>query len=178
MEKQIERQIDALVGALTDPIIVWPGGRAETLPGNIKSDITLHRLAQLAKGEWGLASWPEVRAYMYTVTLEFPVASEWVRIYMYAMTHYKGDMTPKDIRQDELSDHEMSMLTDFRRWIYERRVKERKRKQHAEKLKEAAERRQQKEERGAREPDQMALPLIFEAGYEPLGLRTPKTDSL
>jgi len=91
----------------------------------------------------------KVCAYMYTVTLEFPVASEWVRIYMYAMTHYKGDMTPKDIRQDELSDHEMSMLTDFRRWIYERRVKERKRKQHAEKLKPLrGERRRRKGELG------------------------------
>ena len=161
MGNQIEKQIDALVGALTDPLIVWPGGWAETLPDTIKSDVTLHRLGQLMKGEDGLASWPEVCAYMYTVTLERPVASEWADIYMYAMTQYKGDAMPEDIRRDHLDDYKMGMLTEFRRWLWERRVQARKERQRAEK-------RQAREEAKARAPKQMELPLVVEAEYEPV----------
>lgn len=167
-DRIIEKQIDELVGALTDPIIVWPGGWMDSLPENLKTDITLHRMLQLMKKEEGLASWPEVCAYMFTVTLEHPVASEWVRIYMYAMTQYKGDLVPKDIRQDELSDYEMGMLTDFRRWIYDRRLKARKDKQRAERLKDVAGKRKEKDERRVQQKPQMALPLVFEAEYEPV----------
>jgi len=178
VEKQTDKRIDDLVGALTDPLIVCPGGWAETLPDTIKSDVTLHRLGQLMKGEEGVATWPEVCAYMYTVTLERPVASEWVRIYMYAMTQYKREAMPEDIRRDHLDDYEMRMLNHFRRWIYERRLQHRKPKQHAKKLKEGAQRRKERQDRAPAQEPQMALPLVFEAGYEPLGLRTPKTDSL
>lgn len=175
MENQIEKQIDELVGALTDPIIVYPGGWMDVVPENLKSDITFHRLAQMMKGEEGLATWPEVCAYLMTVTLEFPVASEWVNIYMYALTQYKGDAVPKDIRQDRLGDYEMGLLNDFRRWIYERRLKERKRRQHTERLKQAAGKRKEKGEMEAQEPGQMALPLVFEAEYEAMGIANQKT---
>jgi len=174
VEEQVEKQIDELVGALTDPIIVYPGGWMDTVPENLKADITIHRLAQLMKGEEGLATWPEVCAYLMTVTLEFPVASEWVNIYMYALTQYKGDMVPKDIRQDELSDYEMSLLNDFRRWIYERRLKERKRRQHADRLKAATGKRKGKSERDVAEPGQMTLPLLFENKYKAMGIINQK----
>jgi len=174
LENQIEKQIDEMVGALTDPIVVYPGGWMDVVPENLKSDITIHRLAQLMKGEEGLATWPEVCAYLMTVTLEFPVASEWVNIYMYALTQYKGDMVPKDIRQDRLGDYEMGLLNDFRRWIYERRLKERKRRQHTERLKETACKRQEKAKKVAHEPGQMALPFVFEAEYEAMGVITQK----
>ncbi len=110
-------------------------------------------------------------ACLMTATLEFPVASEWVNIYMYALTQYKGDQVPKDIKQDRLSDYEMGLLNDFRRWIYERRLKERKRRQHAERIKEVAEKRKEKGEMEAQEPGQMALPLVFEVEYEAMGLQ-------
>lgn len=169
LENPIEKQIDELVGVFTDPLIVYPGGWADSLPENIKADITTHRLIQLMKKEEeGLASWPEVCAYMFTVTLCHSVHSEWVNIYMYAMTQYKGDLMPKDIRHDELSDYEMGLLTDFRRWIYDRRLKARKEKQRAERLKDAAGKHKEKDERRVQPQPQMALPLVFEAEYEPV----------
>jgi len=119
-DKTIEKQIDELVGCFSDPIIVWPGGWGESLPETIKSDITIHRMIQLMKGE-SLAGWPEVCAYMFTVTLERMVSSEWVDIYMYAMTQYKGEAMPEDMRRDSLNDYEMGLLNDLRRWIYRRR---------------------------------------------------------
>ena len=42
-------------------------------------------------------------------------------IYMYAMTQYKGDAMPPDIRQESLTKYEMGLLNDFRRWIFKRR---------------------------------------------------------
>jgi len=37
-----DKAIDELVGALTDPIIVWPmGGWGDSLPEKIKGDITI-----------------------------------------------------------------------------------------------------------------------------------------
>ena len=175
LETSVEKQIDDMAGALTDPIIVYPSGWEDTLPGSLKQDITIHRLIHMMKpGEQGMASFPEVCAYMYTVTLAHSVASEWVNIYMYAMTQYKGDMMPKDIRQDRLSDYEMGLLNDFRRWIYERRLKERKRRQHAGRLKEAAGKRKEKGDRVVQKPDQIALPLVFEAEYEAAGIITQK----
>lgn len=159
MEKEVEKQIDDLVGTFTDPIIVYPGGWEDTLPETIKADIKTHRLIQLMKGEDGLATWPEVCAYMYTVTLCFPPRSEWVNIYMHAMTQYKGDATPDDIRHDKLSDYEMKQLLEFRRWIWERRVQARKGRQRAEK-------RQAREDAEARAPKQMEIPGLVEAEYD------------
>jgi len=160
-ERQMEKQINELVGALTDPIIVWPGGWADTIPETVKSDIIIYRLGQLMKREEGVATWPEVCAYLMTVTLERPVSSEWVRIYMYAMTQYKGEAMPEDIRRDHLDDYEMNMLTEFRRWLWDTRVKARLERSRAEK-------RQAREKAKAKAPKQLELGLVLEAEYEPV----------
>jgi hypothetical protein len=122
-----DKAIDELAGALTDPIIVWPlGGWGESLPEKIKSDITVHRLLQLMKHEEGLATWPEVCAYLYTVTLERPVSREWTNIYLYAMTQYMGDSMPADINKESLDQYEMQLLDRFRRWLWDARHRARK----------------------------------------------------
>ena len=43
-EKKVDGWIDTLVGALCDPIIVYPSGWEDTLPDWIKPQITLERL--------------------------------------------------------------------------------------------------------------------------------------
>ncbi len=49
--------IDDLVGALTDPIIVYPaGGWENDLPEDLKKELPLHRLAHLMKCTKGEAS--------------------------------------------------------------------------------------------------------------------------
>ena len=161
LENKIEKQIDELVGALTDPIIVWPGGWMDAVPETLKSDITIYRLGQLMKGEEGVATWPEVCAYLMTVTLERPVSSEWVHIYMYAMTQYKGDKMPGDIHRDHLEADELRMLTEFRQWLWNVKVKRRLEKGRAE-------RRQAREEAKASAPKQVELDLVLEAEYEPV----------
>jgi hypothetical protein len=136
----LENAIDELAGALTDPIIVWPmGGWGHSLPEKIKGDITIHRMLQLMKHEEGVAAWPEVCAYLFTVTLERPVSREWTDIYLYAMTQYMEDSMPADTKKESLDQYEMQLLDRFRRWLWEARHKARKQRR--------------KEERSSREPE-------------------------
>ncbi len=123
----LKNAIDELAGALTDPIIVWPiGGWGDSLPDKIKGDITIHRMLQLMKNEEGVATWPEVCAYLFTVTLERPVSREWTDIYIYAMNQYMGDSMPADVKKESLDQYEMQLLDRFRRWLWDARHKARK----------------------------------------------------
>ena len=49
MSKNINTMIDDLVGTLTDPIIVYPGGWGDSLPEWLKNAITLERLTENMK---------------------------------------------------------------------------------------------------------------------------------
>ena len=88
-EKQIEQGISEMVGALTDPIIVFPGGWGDTLPEWLKTAITLGRLTEnikVTKGEQPTGTDAEACAYLYTAALTMPLDSDWARIYLYIAT--------------------------------------------------------------------------------------------
>jgi len=149
--------MDDLVGAVTDPIILMPGGWGDTLPDWIKSQITLERLAQnirALKGEQPTGTDAEVCAYLYTRSLEAPMDSDWTQIYLYVagqvVAKAKGTEIPEDIKVDSLSDYQMALLKDLKGWIYGHRVNIRKERQRAEK-------RQAKAETAARESVQLRL---------------------
>ncbi len=128
-----DKAIDEMVGALTDPIIVWPmGGWGDSLPEKIKGDITIHRMLQIMKHKEGVATWPEVCAYLFTVTLERPVGHEWTDIYLYAMTQYLGDSMPVDLKKQSLGRYEMQILDRFRRWLWDARHRARKHRSKVE----------------------------------------------
>ena len=48
-EKEAERAISDIVGAIFDPIIVFPGGWGDTLPDWMKQKVTLERLMENMK---------------------------------------------------------------------------------------------------------------------------------
>ncbi len=75
-EKQIEKGISEIVGALTDPIIVYPGGWGDTLPDWLRNAITLERLVmnmKALKGEEMTGTDTEACAYLYTAGLTAPM---------------------------------------------------------------------------------------------------------
>ena len=157
-EKQIERGISEIVGALTDPIIVFPGGWGDTLPDWLKTAITLERMIgnmKALKGEEPTGTDAEACAYLMTVSLTQPMDSGWTQIYLYvAGQSYKrwnkGEM-PADIAVDAISDYQIGELNRLKSWLYHQRVKARQEKDRAE-------RRQEKEEAEAqREEEQPAL---------------------
>lgn len=137
-ERKVDGWIDDLVGALFDPIIVYPSGWQDTLPDWIKPQITLERLIMNMKvsKEGGVpVGDTEALAYIYPRTMEAPMSEQWYRIYMYVFNQamkFKKTEVPEDLKSEKLSDYDMQELNQLKRWIYERRVKHRKEKQRGE----------------------------------------------
>lgn len=148
----VDSQIDNLVGALTDPIVAYPGGWGDTIPQDLKAAIEMQRLAQLMKHEEGLATDAEVCAYLMTASLCAPFDHDWSEIYFYVVTKYKGDQMPEDLRKDTITSDQMRDLEHIKRWIWNSRVKHRQEQARAQ-------RRQERAEVEARKPKQMCLDL-------------------
>ena len=159
-EKQVEKGISDIVGALTDPILVFPGGWGDTLPDWLKQAITLERLAmnmKALKGEEMTGTDAEACAYLYTASLTQPVDSDWAQIYLYIAAqvyrrHGRGEM-PTDIAVDKLDDGQMRDLNRLKEWLYLERAKIRLERDRAE-------RRQQREEAEASKKDEQ--PALFD----------------
>jgi len=145
LNKTVEQDISNIVGRLTDPIIVFPGGWGDTLPDWLKTAITLERMMgdmKVLKGEEPVGTDAEACAYLMTLSLTQPMDSDWTQIYLYiAGQSYKrwnkGEM-PADIAVDSISDYQMGELNRLKSWLYHQRVKARQEKDRAE-------RRQEKE---------------------------------
>ena len=159
-EKQIEKGISDIVGALTDPILVFPGGWGDTLPEWLKHAITLERLTmnmKALKGEAMTGTDAEACAYLMTVSLTQPIDSDWTQIYLYVATQTyrkwgKNEM-PSDIAVDRLDDEQMRDLKRLKEWLYHQRTRVRQERERAE-------RRQKKEEEAARSKAEQ--PVLFQ----------------
>jgi len=155
-EKQIEKGISDLVGALTDPIITWPSPWMEDIPDRLKDRVPLERLimcARAQKGETPTATDVEALIYMFPRTLEAPIGRDWTDIYLYLGTKVFGKETPEDIRKDTLDEQQMRDLKHLKDWIYERRIAARLDRDRAE-------RRQKRDEEAARRKEEQ--PALFE----------------
>ena len=121
---KVEQAIEDAVGALLDPIIVWPGYE-DSVPSKLRDDIILQRLIQNLKEETGLASWPEVCAYLMTASLAHPFNRDWVEIYEYAFAQYVGrDKIPEGglaYLKTELDEQQKRDLQRFRQWLWNTR---------------------------------------------------------
>ena len=129
MNKTAEQGISDIMGCLTDPIIVFPGGWGDTLPEWLKTSITLERMIesmQSLKGEEIIGTDAEVCAYLMTVSLTQPIDSDWTRIYLYVAgktcKRWNKSEIPPDINVEKISDHQMRELTRLKKWIYRQRV--------------------------------------------------------
>ena len=159
-EKQVEKGISEIVGALTDPIIVFPGGWGDTLPEWLKNAITLERLAmnmKALKGEEMTGTDAEACAYLYAAALTQPMDHDWGQIYLYIATQTyrrcgKNEM-PADIAVDKLDNDQMRELSRLKEWLYRQRTKIRLERDRAE-------RRQQRGEEAARRKAEQ--PALFE----------------
>ena len=140
MDNKVERGISDLVGALSDPIIAFPGGWGDTIPEWLKNAITLERLVMNMKalrGEEPTGTDTEACAYLMTVSLTQPMGGDWVQIYLYiASKTYrqwgKSEM-PRDIVVDNLNDEQMQELKRLKDWIYQRRTQARQEVERIEK---------------------------------------------
>ncbi|GAI26462.1 unnamed protein product [marine sediment metagenome] len=125
IDKQGEKWISDLVGALTDPIIAFQSPWMDTIPDRLKDRVPLERLimcARAQKGETPTATDVEALIYMYPRTLEAPLDRDWVDIYLYLGTKVFGKETPEDIRHETLSEQQMRDLNHLKSWIYDKRI--------------------------------------------------------
>ena len=160
MNRTVEKDISDIVGCLTDPIIVFPGGWGDTIPEWLKTAITMERMMgnmKVLKGEEPTGTDAEACAYLMTLSLTQPMDSDWTEIYLYVASQTykrweKGEM-PADIVVESISDYRMGELNRLKNWIYRQRVKVRLERDRAE-------RRQEKEEIKARREEEQ--PALFE----------------
>jgi len=156
----IEKGISDLVGCLTDPVFVFPGGWGDTLPEWLKTAITLERLEMNMKslrGEESTGTDAEACAYLMTVSLTQPIDSDWTQIYLYIASRTyrrwgKNEM-PQDIAVDSLNDEQMRDLRRLQEWLYHRRTQARQERDRAE-------RREKPEEKVAKR--KLEQPALFE----------------
>jgi len=154
----IEEGISEIVGCLTDPILVFPGGWGDSLPEWLKTAITLERLdmnMRALKGEEMSGTDAEACAYLYTAALTNPMDHDWGQIYLYIATKTyrrwgKNEM-PGDIAVDSLRDDQVAKLNQLKEWLYRKRTQVRLDRGRAEG-------RQKREEEAAwRKAEQPAL---------------------
>ena len=139
MNKTVEKGISDIVGCLTDPIIVFPGGWGDTLPDWLKTAITLERMMgdmKALKEKEPTGTDAEACAYLMTVSLTQPMDSHWTQTYLYiAGQTYKrwnkGEM-PADITVDSISDYQLGELNRLKSWLYHQRIKARIERDKAE----------------------------------------------
>jgi hypothetical protein len=151
LNKTMEQGIFDLVGCLTDPIIVFPGGWGDTLPDWLKTAITLERLEMnilALKGAEPTGTDAEACAYLMTVSLAQPIDSDWTQIYLCIATKTcrrwgKAEM-PGDIAVDSITDYQINELNRLKEWLYRKRTQARAEREKAkgrQKKGEEAERR-------------------------------------
>ncbi len=138
-EKKPERWISDIVGALTDPIIVMPGGWGDSLPDWIKPAITIERFIENIKhsrGEEPTGTDAEAMAYLFTASLEAPMGHDWSQIYLYiaskTMQRHKKVEIPEDIRVESINRNQQEDLERLKRWIYNTRCRVRQERDRAD----------------------------------------------
>ena len=160
MTKSVDSMVGDLVGTLTDPIIVYPGGWGDSLPEWLKNAITLERLVEnmkTSKGWQPTGTDAEACAYLNTASLTMPIDSDWSHVYLYVAGKtytrwHKGEL-PDDIRVESLTEQQMSNLNRLKAWLYSRRTTTRQEGEHTES-------RQEREEEIAKRKSEQ--PSLFE----------------
>jgi hypothetical protein len=143
-QKSDEHYISELVGALADPIIVFPGGWGDTLPDWLKNAITLERLEinmRELKGEDPTGTDAEACAYLYTASLTQPMGHDWSEIYLYIATRVYGrwgkNEMPQDIKVESLRDDQKADLDRLKKWLYQQRARARLERDRSERRQKA-----------------------------------------
>ncbi|KKM98460.1 hypothetical protein LCGC14_1157660 [marine sediment metagenome] len=130
--------IAEMVGALVDPLIVFPSGWEETLPEELRKRLPLDRLLHNMMCNQGKARWDEAcdleaLLYMYPLCMARPLGEKWTRIYLYLGTRVMGKKIPDDIRRDSLDQYDMEALRDLKQWIQKKKLQARRDRRRGQK---------------------------------------------
>ncbi|MBI4294655.1 MAG: hypothetical protein HY669_00635 [Chloroflexi bacterium] len=124
--------IAEMVGALFDPVLVFPNtGWVDTITESLKTELPLHRLGHCMRCHSGKEPWDEAcdadaLLYMYPLSLARPLDGYWSTIYIYLGTRVLVSRMPEDIAEKSLTDYQMGMLGDLKRWIHKKKLEARR----------------------------------------------------
>ena len=159
MNRTTEKGISDIVGCLTDPIIVFPGGWGDTIPEWLKTAITLERMIgsmKVLKGKEPTGTDAEACAYLMTVSLTQPMDSDWTQIYLCvagrSCRRWNKSEIPADIAVESVTDYQLAELNRLKAWLYQQRIKVRIEKDRAER------RQKREDEEKKRQAEQ---PVLF-----------------
>ena len=146
MNTTAEQGISDIVGCLTDPLFVFPGGWEDTIPEWLKTAVTLERLAmnvKALKGDEPTGTDAEACVYLYTASLAAPMDHDWSQLYLYLATvtykRWNGSDISPDIACDSLSDYQKGKLGRLKDWLYRQRIDARLEKKRAARRQDASE---------------------------------------
>lgn len=118
-----------MMDCLSSPIIVFKSAWQDAIPQDILKNVKSSRLLSSMQQE-EMASLTEALAYMMPRTYEAPLPTEWVNIYTWLGLQYASQFKNKEqanamteIAPIKLSEYEMGLLNNLRRWIYDKRRK-------------------------------------------------------
>ena len=138
-KRKTDKRLEELAEVFCDPIVVMPGGWGDTLPEWLRKSIALERLEAITKPDQEgqiTGTDAEVCAYLYTASLVAPLDSDWTEIFLYLATktvsRWRKTEIPEDISTKKISDYHQHLLDQFKRRIYERRIKARVERRRAE----------------------------------------------
>lgn len=127
--KQTNGFVFNFMDCLTSPIIVFKSAWQDIIPEDILKNIKPSRLLCAVQQE-EMASLTETLVYIMPRTYEAPMPTEWVNIYtwlglQYAIQFKNNDQLNEmtEIAPSKLSEYEMGLLNNLRRWIYDKRRK-------------------------------------------------------
>lgn len=129
MEDQIKNRVEKVLQILNRPIVVHP--QWPEIPEMLKKEIQVQRAQMAITGSEGKASDAEVLAYLYSASLAAPLRSEYVKIYLnlFCKTMRRlGIEPPPDLCPGALNTYEKKLLDDLRKWIWDRSVKNTKKR--------------------------------------------------
>jgi hypothetical protein len=134
MDPKVDGWISDLVGALSDPIVCWPGYEDDKPPddflGIIKIQRLLENMVAIKENREPLGTDAEAAWYLSTVSLAQPISENWCRVYRYCFTKTMATLkkeVPTDLRFDTLDDYDLNYhLLPLKRWIYRVRSEHRK----------------------------------------------------
>jgi hypothetical protein len=139
-EQETRKLVSDLAGVFTDPIICYPGGWGNDTPSWLRKAIVIERMVEERKPT-GYNGTPtgtdaEACAYLSSASMDGPMDSDWADIYLYVATRtyerYKNMPMSADIAVREISSYRQHELDRLKRWIYERRIRDRQERERTE----------------------------------------------
>lgn len=136
MAYDLQTSLSDMLGAMFDPIIVYPGGWMDDIPSWLRDQVEIDRMrlvmeASRANKRPEMATDAEAMIYVSSASHLGPIPSDWAQIQLWLGKKVMGDRFPQAKDMDipeKLGADQQRDLDDLKRWIWTRRLTQRRSK--------------------------------------------------